>query len=389
MGSSNVRGTRWETGGGGPARHSNGTRGALYVSRAARSQPEPVNEVRTHQGNDSRVRRLRELAAEGRLADAAAEGSPYRAALTGAAYDLVWPIVFARLTRRFEQQRGHTACAAGVANLADECLDRFHDDVEAVVEDLLTYARQPILQVEAWVTARLGAATVNAHRRRRGSRGALQRPRLPAWLAGALGGDRWLTTLATDILVWVGVRATAGHQVWPVETWAQERGRLTGDWQASDAATVEREIALVLTAMRHRPAWYESFVERPLGAKQPPVAAAATDAYGEPIAPLTLGDADEEVEAELQRLAGDAVRDIGDRLQQGEEAKSAVVEVIRTVFGGVLAGTLDRMPHSAADPLGGVTGALADRRRVDHIVSTAIEILGEGDGHRTVGEPSP
>ena len=63
--------------------------------------------------------------------------------------------------------------------------------------------------------------------------------------------------------------------------------------------------------------------------------------------------------------------------------------MIRTVFGGVLAGTLDRMPHSAADPLGGVTGALADGRRVDHIVSTAIQIIGERTGPRTPEEPSP
>ena len=374
MGMSNVRTMRPEPVGA-ARRPRNATAGGLYTSRAyvAEQAAAPVPPA------DSAIRRLRTLAEEGRLATAAAEGSPGRAELTAAAYTLVWPIVFSRLTRRFEKQRGHAACAAAVTNLADECLDRFHDDVEAVVDDLLTNARRPIRQVEAWVSARLGAATVNAHRRRRGERGALQRPRLPGWLADALGQDRWLTGLAVNILNWVGVSGTAGGQLWPVEVWAQERAGCTGDWAGSDPATVGREIEQVLAEMRRRPDWYASFVERPLGAKQPPVVAMATDTYGEPVAPLELGDPGDRVDSELRRLAGDAVRVIGDRIEQGESAESAVVEVIRTVFGGVLTGSLDQAPHGAADPLGGVTGALADRRRVNAIVSTALTIIGERD----------
>jgi hypothetical protein len=344
--------------------------GSLYVSHTAKVRP------------DGRLgaERLHRLAADGTLTqEAAAARGLDRLVLTSAAYDLVWPIVFNRLTRRFEQMRGHVLCAKGVANLADECLDRFHNDVEAVVDDLLAHARRPIQNLEAWVASRLGAATVDAHRRRRGERGALQRPRLPGWLADELGRDPWLTTLATHILVWVGVADTAGAEVWPLEAWAQDRARCVGDWPGSDRAAVAREVRLVLRAMRTRPSWYESFVERPLGAKQAPVAAAACDAYGEAAAPLALGEPDENVDGELIQLAGHAVRLIGRRVGQGEEANAAVAEVIRTIFGGVLTGTLDRAPH-AADPLGGVTGALADRGRLNRIVTTVLSIIAERDG---------
>jgi hypothetical protein len=342
----------------------------VYVSRAAKVRPDTRRSAE----------RLRRLAGDGTLAQVAEAARGYdRLELTSAAYELAWPIVFSRLTRRIEQQRGHAACAAGVGNLADDCLDRFHDDVEAVVEDMLTHARRPIQNLEAWVSARLGAATVNAHRRWRGRRGALQRPRLPGWLADALGHDRWLTRLATSILVWVGVSDTAGTEVWPTESWAQERARCLGDWPGSSRATVAREIEFVLRAMRTRPAWYESFVERPLGAKQAPVASAGADPYGEPAAPLVLGDPDGTVETDLNRLAADAVHLIACRVARGEEARSTVSEVIRSVFGGVVPAALDRAPHAAADPLGGVTGALADRDRLGGIVSTVLSIIAEGD----------
>ncbi|MBW6436465.1 hypothetical protein KZ829_22240 [Actinoplanes hulinensis] len=323
--------------------------------------------------------RLRELAAAGSLAAAASGDGAERTVLAGAAYELVWPIVFARVTRRFERQRGHAVCASGLTKLADECLDRFHDDVEAVVDDLLTHARQPIRHLEAWVTARLGAATVNAHRRRRGERGALQRPRLPGWLADGLGRDRWLMALAVDMLVWVGVSGTAGDQLWPVESWAQSRGACTGDWQGSDPATVRREIESVLVAMRARPTWYRSFVERPIGAKRPPVVTMAVDPYGEPVLPLVPGDPDARVESELRHLAGDAVRVIVARLGRGEPAETVVVEVLHTIFGGAFTGTLDQMPHSMADPLGGIVGGLTDRSRVDRIVTEILAIVDEGD----------
>ena len=357
----------------------NGPQAGLYVSRAANAAGRCGARFRSP--GDDGIWRLRELAREGRLAAVAeAADRTERQSLTAATYDVVWPIVFARLTRRLEQRRGHSSCAVSVDRLADECLDRFHDDVEAVVDDVLTHARRPVLNLEAWITARLNAATVDGHRRRRGERGALQRPRLPGWLADDLGRDRWLMALATQMLVWVGVRGTAGTEVWPVETWAQERGAYTGDWQGSDPAVVAREIEAVLATMRRRPEWYDAYVERPLGTKQAPVAALPVeDVTGRSAAPLTLGDPDARVEAEMRRLAAVAVGAIDRRLVAGEVTEAVVVDVIRRVFGGMFTGLLDRAPHDAADPLGGVTGALADPETVHRIVTTVRAILNEGE----------
>jgi hypothetical protein len=326
------------------------------------------------------VQRLRELANQGMLAATAAVASPgERAELTGAAYDVVWPIVYQRITRRFEQLRGHPACASGVAHLADECLDRFHDDVEAVVEDLLAHARQPVHHLEGWIGGRLVAATVDGHRRRRGRRGALQRPRLPGWVAEGLAHDRWLTTLAVEILTWVGVTTTAGGEVWPLEAWAQERASVTGDWAGSDSRVVAREVEWVLAVLRRRPEWYESYVERPLGAKQAPVATAALDAGGT-VAPLALGEPDGRIESELLRLAADAVRAIDARLSKGGQAEAVVADVIRTVFGNTFTATLDRAPHTAADPVGGVSGALTNLATLNRIVRTVLAIVAEHHG---------
>ena len=350
--------------------------GGLYVSKSAPPPPPPPPVPRPR--NDD-VRHLRALARAGRLAEvAAAANGIERTRLTGAAYEVVWPIVFSRLTRRLEQSRGHAACAAGVDWLAPECLDRFHDDVESVVEDVLAHARGPVLALEAWIASRLQAATVDGHRRMRGRRGALQRPRLPQWVAEGLHGDPWLTTLAVEILVWVGVSATAGAQIWPVESWAQQRGLRTGDWAGSDPARVAADVETVLAVMRRRPAWFESYVEQPLGTKHAPVAAAPVgDADPGDAAPLALADPHERIDTELLRLAAEAVRAIDSRISRGDEAEAVVVDVIRMVFGGPFAGTLDRAPHEVADPIGGLTGALADPGKVDRIVDTVLKIIGE------------
>jgi hypothetical protein len=344
-------------------RHNNQARPDLYASRGAvRPVAPPVR--------PTRVERLRELAQEGRLAEVAAARDAKRSALTAAAYEIAWPIVFARLTRRFEQRRGHTVCALGVDRLADECLDRFHDDVESVVDDLLTHARKPVRDLEAWIAGRLTAATVNGHRRLRGRRGALQRPRLPGWLAAALGHDPWLTALAVEILVWVGVRTAAGAGLWPLDAWAHQRATVTGDWQHSEPSRVNRDVEAVLTAMRGRPDWYDAYVERPLGHKQAPVWT------GEPARAFSLPDPHQQVDAELLRLAADAVRVIDRRLADGEAAKAVVVDVIRAIFGrSVTIAGLDHAPHATADPVDGLYGALTDAATVDRIVATVLDII--------------
>lgn len=223
----------------------------------------------------------------------------------------------------------------------------------------------------AWVAGRLNAATVDGYRRRRGQRGALQRPRVPGWLAAELGAQRWLIVLATRMLEWVGVSGTAGAELWPVDTWAQERAACTGDWAGSDPVVVAREVERVLGAMRKRPRWYMSYVERPLGRKQPAVALLPAGEGGGPSDPEAL------IDAEMSRLAADAVRAIQQRRGRGEQTERIVADVIRTVFGGPFTPTIDRAPHGVADPVGGVSGAITDPARLARIVSTVREIIGE------------
>lgn len=323
---------------------------------------------------------LRELARRGELAAVAAAASPpQRAVLTGAAYELVWPVVFGRLTRRLELNRGHLGCAVSVQRLADDCLDRFHDDVEAVVADLLTRATKPITKLEAWITSRLNAATVNGYRRRRGQRGALQRPRIPRWLAAALCHDGWLLELATEILEWAGVAATAGTGVWPLDSWAQRRALATGDWLGSDQVAVSRDVETVLVAMRQKPSWYAIYVEAPLGRKQAPVASlpAGADGTGEPAA-LSLTDDHETEDAWLRELAAAAVVEIDSRLARGEEPAATVVAVLDAVFAaGATRPDLEHPPHTCLGYEERVPVLLADPAVRGRVVETVLGILRE------------
>jgi hypothetical protein len=188
-----------------------------------------------------RADEVRNLARRGMLAETVAKATvPERLRLTGGTYDIAWPVVFSRLTQGLERRRGHASCATSVRHLADDCLDRFEDDVEAVVHDVIRFARRPIENLEAWIASRIKTATVDGYRRRRGEIGALQRPRPPAWLMQALDGDAWLVDLATQILGWVGNPATAGAELWPTESWAVRRCQHTGDWSTNDPAAVRR-----------------------------------------------------------------------------------------------------------------------------------------------------
>ncbi|CAL9642367.1 hypothetical protein SUDANB95_06351 [Actinosynnema sp. ALI-1.44] len=246
-----------------------------------------------------------------------------RRRLRAATYEVVQPVVFHQLTRRLELNRGHRSCAVAVSRLEDPCLDRFHDDMDAVIEDVFRNARVPVHNLEGWVSRRLTLATVNGYRRRRGERGALQRPRVPRWLAARLGEDPALTALAVEVLEFVGNDATAGPRVWPTERWAERRAAGDG-WEAAHRAVL-RDLDTVLGAMRARPAWFEAYVERPLGRK--PHAAL----------PLPPGEVPLPVVAEtdglLVELAGLAVDCIEDRLARGENPRRAVVDVVTAVFG--------------------------------------------------------
>lgn len=331
---------------------------------------------------------IRELARRGALADRVASASTaQRNRLSGGAYEIVWPVVYQRLTRRVELSRGHVSCASSIYRLEPDCLDRFQDDVEAVLTDLLSHARVPIMNLEGWVASRLGPATVDAHRRRRGDRGALQRPRLPGWLIEALGHDRWLMALAIEVLVWVGVPATAGVNIWPLDAWVDRRAAVTGEPGGTDRE-VAREVEQVLAAMRKRPTWYANFVERPLGRKQAPVLPAArggAEATRE-TPHLALTDRHEADDARLKELAALAVAGIEARIGRGEEQRSAVAAVLRIVFGsGTGAEDLDRTPGSGVDDER-ITALLADPAAIDRITNAVLELLPAPD--RRAARPS-
>lgn len=312
---------------------------------------------------------LRELARRGRLAEYVRTASDEeRRRLRVEAYQLLMVLVFGQLTRNLELRRGHRSCARGVRHLADECLDRFHDDMNAVLDDLFVNARIPVQNLEGWVRRRLNHATVDAYRRRRGERGALQRPRVPGWLADRLGGRAELLALAVEMLEWAGVEATAGAQVWPIEAWADARAR-TGLDLAEARRAVAEDVELVLAAMRGRPRWYADYVERPLGRKRPPLAAGDSDArYG-------TGPGGQDDNA-LRDLAALAVAALEARLGRGEEPRAAVSEVLATVFAaGSGTESLDRLPGTSSGADEWVLAQLADPAAVARITDAVLALL--------------
>jgi hypothetical protein len=323
---------------------------------------------------------LRELTRCGRLAQVVCVSPDDRTRLCAAAYAVAWPIVFNRVTRGVELRRGHRRCAQSVHDLAPDCLDRFHDDVEAVVEDLLQHADRPIRNLEAWISTRLTVATVNGHRRMRGARGALQRPRLPKWLARELGQDPWLCDLAVQILTWVGIDATAGAGLWPLDGWTRRRAELTGDRTGSRPVVVEREIEQVLAAMRGHRDWYAAYVERPFGHKQAPVLgwSPADGATVVESRPLSLADPAEADESRLTALAQEALAEIQRRLAGGTALEAAVTEVVACVFAqDALAPELDRPPHDGPTPGEHVAGLLRDPAGLGRIVAAVLAVVAE------------
>jgi hypothetical protein len=342
------------------------------------SEKGPGSEVKRDRHAD--IAWVRSLAEQGVLAEFASRATgPDRRRLTSATYAIAFPILYHYLTRGLEQRRGHWGCASSVERLADQCLDRFHDDSEAVIEDILARATVPIHNLEGWIARHLRRATVDAHRRRRGARGALQRPRLPGWLSKALPPDPWLRRLAIEILVWVGVPTSSGSSVWPLDGWAECRAQVTGDAAGSDAGAVEREVELVLSVMRARPLWYETYVEQPLGGKTPPVANAPVEYDSTLIgagAPLSLVAPDEQWESQLRSLAAIALDAIELQLTRHIDSKLAVRLVLNKVFCSLhVQGELDRQPYVLGDVDERVTALLDDPAELDRIVTAVLDIL--------------
>lgn len=323
---------------------------------------------------------VRRLAGEGLLASRFRDGcdDDRRRLRTGAA-EIAASLVFLRVTRPIERKRGHYRCAAGLEQLASDCLDRLHDDLDAVLDDLFIRADLPIGNLEGWLTMRLPRATVDGYRRRRGARGALQKPRVPVWLAAELGHDAWLVALAKAILDWVGTDATAGGSLWPLTAWAERRSTLTGDHTSGETA-VAKDVETVLAAMRRRVWWYEKYVEGPFGRKPAPVWFPAQSWIGADAEPtsLALVEPHERDDALLRELAAVAIELISCRFDRGEEATEVVPDVLGTVFGD--AAISDDRPPEAGPEHGQVAALITDPARLERIIATVIDMFAPTDG---------
>ena len=297
-----------------------------------------------------------------------------------AVYAVISDLVYRYLTRPAERRRGHSRCASRIDRLEPDCRERHQDDVEAVHADLLAHADRRITNLHGWLTSRLRAVTIDAHRRRRGDRGALQRPRLPVWLARELGENDWLRTLALNILDWVGETATAGpDSPWPLRTWAEQRTGYVPGPQLSEAR-LNTEVERVLTAMRRRPAWYEAHVERPLGLKPAALLPARREDAEPPRepAPVRLVEPDEIEHALLSELAAAAIERIERRLAAGAPTRQTVAEVLRLVFtAGTGAEEMDRMPDGGRHPSPRERAAqlVLEPEVLDRVVDAVLRII--------------
>lgn len=327
---------------------------------------------------------VRRLAGEGQLVSRFRDGSEQeRQRLRSGAIEIAAPVLFQSVTRPLERKRGHRRCATGLEQLAPECLDRFHLDLDAVLDDLFSRANQPIDNLENWLAKWLRRATIDGYRRRRGERGAAQRPRVPGWLKDALGNDPWLIELARLVMEWVGIDATAGGSLWPLTAWAERRSALTRD-RNSDEAAVAKDVETVLAAMRRRPTWYQNTIERPLGYKPVPTWFPASTEAGAAVEPepFDLNPRHERDDALLRELAEAAIELITARIDLGEDLAEVVPDVLGIVFGAVPASRdLDRPPNSAdSDPdPEQVRVLITDPVRLARIIETVIDLLRDHD----------
>jgi hypothetical protein len=341
----------------------------IPVQRCARTRlpatPRPGDE-------DEDLAWLRNLARRGELGLAIADGHGKR--LRRAAWAIAYQIVFDVITRRLELTRGHGRCARGVLYLTGSCLDGFYDDVESVIDYLLAAAK-PIDDLEGWLAHWGPKAAVDGHRRRRGERGALQRPRMTLALAEGLRNDPWLRELALKILVWVGVPTSAGAGLWPLETWAHNRAVQTGDYAGSTLARVAAEVEQVLEVMRRRPDWYQAHVERPLGHKIAPVAAPPGDGLTDP-RPLLAATPAEVEDTHVRGLAWTAVEAIRAGINHHHDPTETVVEVLTRLFlGGTAAEEIDRTPAGTSGSDQRLSALLADPAALAGLVEQVLDVV--------------
>lgn len=291
------------------------------------------------------------------------------------------PLVWERHTRPLENSKGHRRCASGMIRLAPECHDGFTDDLESVITALLSY-RRPIANLEGWISTRMSNAIKDGYRMRRAREmGAQQRVRVPAKLAMRLDYDPWLVALAERVLRWTGVRHTAGTELWPLRAWAEDRAALADPRLGDPQTAVANDLDIVLRAMRDSdPAWFERYVERPLGRKWAPVVGWSKDddAVRAEAACFQLASAHERNEVQLVEAAARSLTMIRRALAAGTDARNAIANALSANFMsiGALRGELDCVP--GPDRTGDVLAAiLNDRRALDRLVPEVIAIVSQ------------
>lgn len=335
------------------------------------------------EGGEHAERELRAAAREGRLAEYVARSPETANAIL---YRIVSELLYERLTQPAERARGHRRCAVSVELLEPDCRDRHQADVEAVRAVVLRHVDLKVENLPEWVVPRLKQVTAGAQRRWRGEEGAQQRPRppLPAWLDTALGGDAWLSALAIEILIWVGMPISAQDRPWPLAHWAERRAQVTGD-QGVTEAQVWVDIDRVLVAMRTNIGWYDKYVERPFRRKQPPLSPRPLSHKPSPLNPRRRADNSREsallsliqpeVDARLRGMVADAIKALDVRVAEGADLRSAIVEVLGAVFGRSLgAREVDLAPGDGSRADKRVNGLLADET-TERVADAFLEFI--------------
>jgi hypothetical protein len=315
--------------------------------------------------------RLRDHARRGELGKIS---EAERAALRPAAFELAHRIVYDVVTRRVARGRGHGSCALDLRHVGECCLDGFHNDLEAVVELLLT-STQRITDLERWLAGRAPNAAIDGYRHRRGEIGALQRPRMTIWLEQGLGGDPWLCRLAVQILAWVGTPGGAGATLWPLDAWAVERATFTGDHRASTPVKVLDEVEQVLAVMRRRSAWFRDHVQNPLEKKVAPVGGSPGERPGEPrpLVPVDSGEAGEDWATDLAAVAVAAIQG---GLNCGDDPTTTVVTVLSKLFvSGTGAEEIGRAPGAGSTGAELVSALLGDSAARPALVEEVLAIV--------------
>lgn len=335
--------------------------------------------------------RLRHLAACGDLHRTVTQAPPPAPAqLRSAAFGIALPLVWERHTRPLETRKGHRQCRSAISELAPDCLDGFTDDLEAVVSGLMSY-RRPIGNLEGWLVQRMANAIKDGNRIRRAHvMGAQQRVRVPAQVTAELGGNPWLTSLAGRVLQWAGVQNTAGTGLWPLSAWAEERARITGEWDAmAGQSQIAGELKMVLDTMRRcDPVWYERYVERPLGRKWAPVAydpdpanGADRRGVGADSSWLELVPRSERDDAHLRELAATSLGLMQAGIAAGRQLTDVVAEALAKTFLGPrsVCSEMDERPLTGGhDTLRAVAAILADPAALARVTAAAAEILDRG-----------